>query len=352
MDAILDVDVFSDEDEDDIFEVARRPYIIKYRPNYMEEMDDTEFYARFRLKRETVTILYQQIEEHLQVLWNQNRSVTPINKLLLALRFYATGSFLQVAADFSGVCTSTASRTVRKVSTVIASLRPQIIKAPNTEVEVREIQQGFYEMYNFPRVIGCVDCTHIRIQSPGGDQAEVFRNRKGYFSLNTQVVCDHNLRAIDVVARWPGSSHDATIFNNSAFKHKMEQNLFGNGILLGDSAYPLQNYLLTPVANPQTQGEVRYNFAHVRTRNIIERFFGVWKRRFPVLSMGMRIKIQTVQDIIIATAVLNNIARNEGEEPPIVNVDMYDEVEADIPPAAGQDNNAFRQTLINNYFTL
>lgn len=103
----------------------------------------------------------------------------------------------------------------------------------------------------------------------------------------------------------------------------MEQNVFGNGILLGDSAYPLQNYLPTPVANPQTQGEERYNFAHVRTRNVIERFFGVWKRRFPVLSIGMRIKIETVQDIIIAAAVLNNIARTEGEEPPIVSSSCY-----------------------------
>lgn len=71
MDVIVDVDVFSDEDEEDILEVARRTYIIRYRPNYMEELDEKEFYARFRLKRETVTILYQQIEEHLQVQWNQ-----------------------------------------------------------------------------------------------------------------------------------------------------------------------------------------------------------------------------------------------------------------------------------------
>ena len=46
----------------------------------------------------------------------------------------------------------------------------------------------------------------------GGEHAEEFRNRKGYFSLNTQVVCDHNMKIIDIVSRWPGSVHDATIF--------------------------------------------------------------------------------------------------------------------------------------------
>lgn len=41
-----------------------------------------------------------------------------------------------------------------------------------------------------PGIGGCIDCTHIghiKIQNPGGPDGEVFRNRKGYFSLNVQV---------------------------------------------------------------------------------------------------------------------------------------------------------------------
>lgn len=38
-----------------------------------------------------------------------------------------------------------------------------------------------------PGVGGCIDCTHIKIQNPGGLHGEVFRNRKGWFSLNVQV---------------------------------------------------------------------------------------------------------------------------------------------------------------------
>ncbi|KAF0721306.1 putative nuclease HARBI1, partial [Aphis craccivora] len=30
------------------------------------------------------------------------------------------------------------------------------------------------------------DCTHIGIQNPGGINGDVFRNRKGWFSLNVQ----------------------------------------------------------------------------------------------------------------------------------------------------------------------
>lgn len=80
------------------------------------------------------------------------------------------------------------------------------------EREMRRIMEGFHAMHRFPRVIGCIYCTHIRIQSQGGDNAEFFRKRIGYFSFNVQVVCDHNLKATDIVVRWPGSTHDATIF--------------------------------------------------------------------------------------------------------------------------------------------
>ncbi|KAK9700633.1 DDE superfamily endonuclease [Popillia japonica] len=49
----------------------------------------------------------------------------------------------------------------------------------------------------FPRVVGAIDCTHVRLQSPGGNMAENFRNRKGYFSLNVQVVCNATTKITD-----------------------------------------------------------------------------------------------------------------------------------------------------------
>ena len=38
-----------------------------------------------------------------------------------------------------------------------------------------------------PGVIGCIDCTHIAIVKPDNDE-HLFFNRKGYHSLNVQMV--------------------------------------------------------------------------------------------------------------------------------------------------------------------
>lgn len=67
----------------------------------------------------------------------------------------------------------------------------------------------------------------------GGEDPEVFRNRKGYFSLNVQVVCDSDMKICDIVARWPGSTHDATIFANSRLCARFENREFPNSFLIG-----------------------------------------------------------------------------------------------------------------------
>lgn len=54
----------------------------------------------------------------------------------------------------------------------------------------------------------------------------------------------------------------------------------------------------------------------IKTRNVIERFFGVWKRRFSVMAVGLREQLIRVFPIITATLVLHNIARRFGDEVP------------------------------------
>ncbi|KAK5648057.1 hypothetical protein RI129_002949 [Pyrocoelia pectoralis] len=313
------IDEMLELDEIDIVEninPERRPYVVCERPDHFNEMDELDFFRRFRLKKATVERLLEQIEAHLMHPTNRNHCVTPINQLLIALRFYATGSLYLVTGDFGGVSKTTAANIIKKVTHAIANLRPEYIKLPITELERNRAMNNFYTIARFPRVLGALDCTHVRIQSPGGNIAENFRNRKGFFSINVQAVCDANLRFIDIVGRWPGASHDSNIFDNSRIKAMFENGELPNGFLVSDSSYAVRTYLITPLLEPRTPAENLFNESQIRTRNVIERTFGVWKRRFPILSVGMRCRIPLTQAIIVATAILHNIARNENENLP------------------------------------
>ncbi|XP_037820787.1 putative nuclease HARBI1, partial [Lucilia sericata] len=256
--------------------------------------------------------------------------LTPMQKLLLTLRFYSIGNFLITVGDFIGVSKMTASRVVQQVSDAIASLRPKYIKFPKTLDELKEVSTNFYTISKFPRCCGAIDCTHVKIRCPVGSIGEVFRNRKGYFSINVQTIADRNLKVLDIVARWPGSTHDSTIFNNSSIKTFLESDGFKNVHIVADKGYGLRTYCLTPISSPSTESEILYNKSIIRTRNVVERKYGVMKRRFPVLALGMALKTSTVMNVIVACSVLHNIAIDVNEILPNISSDIIEAVENDI----------------------
>lgn len=60
---------------------------------------------------------------------------------------------------------------------------------------------------------------------------------------------------LDIVPEYPGSQHDSRIFQNSRiYSRYMQQRL--NRKLVGDSGYPALPFVLTPIANPQTDEQL------------------------------------------------------------------------------------------------
>lgn len=122
------------------------------------------------------------------------------------------------------------------------------------------------------------------------------------------------MRIIDVCARWPGSTHDSTIYRNSEICQRFERGEFGaDCAILGDSAYATGEYLCKPLAIVTNQSERSYQNAQTRSRNVVERTFGLLKRRFPCLFLGLDFKLQKVQDVIIACCILHNMLLVEGD---------------------------------------
>ncbi|KAJ8933275.1 hypothetical protein NQ314_014103 [Rhamnusium bicolor] len=79
--------------------------------------------------------------------------------------------------------------------------------------------------------------------------------------------------------------------------------------------------------NPVTAEEQLFNELQIRTRNPIERTFGIWKRRFPILAFGIRLKLHKVEAVVIATAVLHNIATILNEEMPPIDAEQEEAIQ-------------------------
>lgn len=251
------------------------------------------------------------------------------------------------------ICQQSVSRIVANVSKLIARKMKDFVRFPSSNDAIQSVKQKFYMIAGFPGVIGCIDCTHIKIRSPGGIISEVYRNRKGWFSINVQAIVGPNLEFWDLVARWPGSSHDSFIYNSSSAKQRLETGEL-NGILLGDSGYAVSDVLLTPFLSPNSPSEECYNKSQIKTRNTVERAFGVWKRRFPCLQVGMGVKLETTAAVICACATLHNMTIMFDDTFNLSDDEILFEPEEINTPVRENPNAsgfAARQALVQRFFT-
>ena len=77
--------------------------------------------------------------------------------------------------------------------------------------DLQHVIDGFNNTWGFPNCAGAVDGTHIPIIAPESAHGN-YVNRKGWYSIILQAVCDHNYIITDVNVGWQGRVHDARVF--------------------------------------------------------------------------------------------------------------------------------------------
>ena len=91
---------------------------------------------------------------------------------------------------------------------------------------------GFHTTFGMPNILGCIDCTHVKIPTP-----PIHRHSeeyiKLYHSINVQSISDSDCKVMDLDVSWPGSVHDSRISKNSNVYNQLRRGEL-QGILLGD----------------------------------------------------------------------------------------------------------------------
>ena len=111
-------------------------------------------------------------------------------------------------------------------------------------------------------------------------------------------------------ASWPGSSHDSLIFTASGLREILIR--FPGKCVIGDKGYPCTTFCQSPYRArrgvPFTPAQVHYNELLARERLIIERSFGILKRRFAILQHPLRVKPERRPILIMACLILHNVS--------------------------------------------
>ena len=293
----------------------RKTRIDNYVEFVMPMYSVDEFKDRFRMSR---TSFNQLTAELSPVLLNRCKllKIGPEKQLLIYVKYVSSLHTLQAIADLFGVCETTVHVIVKYVAEMICKhILPSVIKWPNSENSIAEIEFGFRNLKGFPGVIGAIDGSHIPIRTPT-NYAENYINRKSFPSIILQAVCDSNLNFTDVYCGWPGSVHDSRVLKNSPLYMETETNqnktFPGNTHLIGDSAYGLSSWLMVPFKNygNLTENMKRFNYIHSSTRMCIERSFGVLKGRFRRLKYIDMLEIEKIVNVILSCCALHQLCLN------------------------------------------
>lgn len=114
----------------------------------------------------------------------------------------------------------------------------------------------------------------------------------------------------------PGRMHDARVFRNSPLFNAIRNGLIPHNLyLIGDSAYPLLQNLMTPYKDNGhlTRSQFIYNTKLSSIRSIIERTFGILKSKFRRLKYLDISNFDLGNNIIAAICVLHNfILKRDG----------------------------------------
>lgn len=151
-------------------------------------------------------VLLMDLCNNLEPQWRRNTNPVPSHlHTLSALRLLVTGSFQRVIWDRSGFSVFF-DRVLPRVLKAIHIIEPQYISFPDTADQQVEIKSTISVVA--PNIIGAVYCTHIGLKAPSPDPFP-FLKQKLYHSVNVQIISNANCHPLNVVAHWPGRSHDS-----------------------------------------------------------------------------------------------------------------------------------------------
>ena len=108
-----------------------------------EMFSDRELRERFRFGHEGIRYISDLLRLKLERVTKRGHPLTVEQQVLTALKFFASGSFLQCIGDGMGVDKSIVSRVVTAVTDDLVDIRQDFIKWPSAK-ENGKVRQGFF----------------------------------------------------------------------------------------------------------------------------------------------------------------------------------------------------------------
>ncbi|KAL3675420.1 hypothetical protein R1sor_025368 [Riccia sorocarpa] len=313
------------------------------------EFLNTHMRKRYRMSYESFTRLVVEIGEFMPTSseWPLARKRMELEKCVSVVVYRFTHNTpLRTLANM--YCIGEAN--VMKYTCIIIEILTNKLKMyskyirAHTEEEATEIMWKFEQISGIPQIVGCIDGSHVKLRTKPALKylPEHYKNRHSDYSVLLQDVSDADLRFWDLCCNMPGSTHDAAHLRQSSVYHSMETKRIlaaptirmdsESGpqiippIILGDSAYPIREWLIKRIHRHFHQGsetENEFDRHMSKAREKIENAFGHLKGRWTILR-DCPMRLDLVPRVVLACGVLHNFVICQEEALPL-DADAIDE---------------------------
>ena len=162
--------------------------------------------------------------------------------------------------------------------------------------------------------VGAIDGMAVKIRRPTLRDCPnpfLYRNRKQFYSINLQAMCDGNRKFLWWSMLTVGSTHDSLAFAMSKLGQRLEEVGLPEGYwIAGDDAYVSNEYMLTPFstkASKRDRKKDNFNFYQSRCRINIECAFGILVEKFGVLRRELSTSLEHTTTVVSVCMKLHNL---------------------------------------------
>lgn len=321
---------------------------------YSEE----RFKKTFRISRSTFQFILSRIRHVLERDTINEEPISPECRLAICLYRLARGDYYYTLSEMTGLGVSTVCTIVNEVTkAIVENLWDECVTKhmPKSEEEFRKKMIDMEQFWQFPYCWAAVDGCHVPIKCPPGgpESRKEYYNFKNFYSVIMMGLVDSNYRFIWGTCGFPGNSHDAIVFQSTKLWSDIRESEFlppiakviGGvtvpPIVLGDSAFPFQTWLMKPFSNAVLTPKQRYfNYRLSRARMVTEGCYGQMKGRWRVTLRKNESSKEEVKTTTLACMVLHNICIDRGET-------LSKQLDLTLDPVTNQrrDRNQVRELL-------
>ena len=288
---------------------------------YYNEVMKSPSYRRFmnvaRMDKETFLLLKKMLKQNGNLI--KSNSINVGQKIMIFIHVLIGHTNRQTAERWqhSG---STISVIIHEVSEAFRRCSSHILVRPKEgdPVQPKIANDPTFSPF-FDNCIGALDGVHIHAFVSTAEHS-VFRDRKKNISQNVLGAVNFDMTFSYVLTGWEGSANDGRVLEDA--RAKGFPNLPGK-FFLGDGGYALTSTCLTPyrgvryhlkefqagnAGGPRNAKEL-FDLKHSSLRTVVERCFGVLKKRFPILVVMPSFHFPYQCELVSCCVLIHNFIR-------------------------------------------